>query len=100
MTAQEMAQHAHESLRTMAQRLQTTAAAAARSPAGRFIGGAAAEAARHCGDRARTALAKFLEETTKIGGATPTLLQEASGGSRSRGTRKPWSRRTKKMIMY
>ena len=59
MTAQEMAQHAHESLRTMAQRLQTTAAAAARSPAGRFIGGAAAEAARHCGDRARTALAKL-----------------------------------------
>jgi len=43
----------------MAQRLQTTAAAAARSPAGRFIGGAAAEAARHCGDRARTALAKL-----------------------------------------
>ena len=59
MTAAEMAQHAHESLRTMAQRLQTTAAAAARSPAGRFIGGAAAEAARHCGDRARTALAKL-----------------------------------------
>ena len=59
MTAAEMAQHAHESLRTMAQRLQTTAVAAARSPAGRFIGGAAAEAARHCGDRARTALAKL-----------------------------------------
>ena len=30
MTAAEMAQHAHESLRTMAQRLQTTAVAAAR----------------------------------------------------------------------
>ena len=88
MTAQEMALHAHESLRTMAQRLQTTAAAAARSrPAAssRRRG----EAARHCGDRARTALAKLLEETTKMG-ATPTLSQEASGGSRSRGT-KPWS---------
>ena len=59
LTAHELAQRARQTLTHTAQRLQTTAVAAAQSPAGRFLGGAAAEAARHCGDRARTVLAKL-----------------------------------------
>ena len=99
MTAQEMAQHAHESLRTMAQRLQTTAAAAARS-AGRPL----------LGRRGRKQLG-----TAGIGKDASPALSRGDDEDRwrhadaiTRGERwltltwyeKAWSRRTKKMIMY